>query len=168
MVVHKLLISLKILIESGNRQVVLIRDDPTSLIATGTFDYADLNAYLLVVLGLAQPEPEMVETYQSIARKASEGKRIPLGEVLSLANKAPIVTLPGSADLSSAIEFFAGGTHRILTTKEDSEEIIGIFSQWNLVNFLWENGSSFSVIDHLYPKVLRDLDIGTHQIIAIK
>lgn len=157
----------KILIEAGNRQVVLIRDDPSSHIATGTFDYGDLNAYLLVVLGLAQPEPEMVETYQTIARKASEGKRIPLGDVLSLAKKAPIVTLPETSDLSSAIEFFAGGTHRILITKENSEDIVGIFSQWNLVNFLWENGSSFSVIDHLYPKVLKDLDIGTHQIIAI-
>ncbi len=110
----------------------------------------------------------MVDVYTEIAKKASEGKPIPLPDVLSLAKKAPIATLPETADLASAVEFFAGGTHRILITKENSDEIIGIFSQWFLVNFLWDNGSSFSVVDHLYPKILKDLDIGTHQIIAIK
>ena len=85
-----------------------------------------------------------------------------------MAKKAPLVTLPESSDLSAAIEYFAGGTHRILITKEGTCNVIGVFSQWNLVNFLWENGSSFSVIDHLYPKILKDLDIGTREIVSIK
>lgn len=157
----------KILVDSGAPHVVLIRDDPSSLAATGTFDYGNLNAYLLVVLGLAQPEPEMADTYTEIARKAREGVKIPLGDVLSLAKKAPIVSLPQSAVLSEAIEFFAGGVHRILIVKEGTDEVIGLFSQWKLMNFLWENGSCFSVIDQLYPRLLNDLHIGTHQIIAI-
>jgi len=45
--------------------------------------------------------------------------------------------------------------------------VVGILSQWKLIKFLWENGSSFPVIDQLYPMILRDLNVGTHQIIAI-
>jgi len=156
------------LIDSGAPDVILIREDPKSLIAWGTFDYGDLNAYLLVVLGLAQPEPDIVGTYTEIASKAREGIQIPLRDIVSLAKKTPIVTLSEKADLSAAIEFFAGGVHRILIVQEGTNEVIGVFSQWKLVNFLWENGSCFSVIDHLYPKVLKDLDVGSHQIIAIK
>jgi hypothetical protein len=156
------------LIEAGAPHVVLIHDDAESLTASGTFDYGDLNAYLLVVLGLAHPDPDMVDTYTEVSRKAQEGIQIPLADIVSLAKKAPIVTLPETADLFAAIEFFASGVHRILIVKEGTNDVIGVFSQWKLVNFLWENGSCFSVIDHLYPKVLRDLDIGSHQIICIK
>lgn len=136
--------------------------------ACGTFDYGDLNAYLLVVLGLAHPDPDMVDTYTEIARKGREGIQIPLGDVISLAQKAPLVTLSENQDLSAAIEFFAGGVHRILIVKENTTDVVGVFSQFKLMKFLWENGSCFPVIEQLYPKILKDLDVGTHEAIAIK
>jgi Mg2+/Co2+ transporter CorC len=78
------------------------------------------------------------------------------------------VTLSESEDLSKAIEHFASGTHRILIIKDDSTEVVGILSQLKLVKFLWDNGTSFPAIDALYPKILRDLEVGTPQTIAIK
>lgn len=159
---------MKVLITSGSPRVVLIREDPKTSTACGTFDYGDLNAYLLVVLGLGSPDPEMIETYTEIARKGREGVEIPLGEVVSLAKKAPLVTLDESQSLSAALEFFAGGVHRIIVVKEGTQDVVGVLSQFKLLNFLWENGNCFPVIERLYPKILRDLQIGTHQIIAIK
>ncbi|OBT42930.1 hypothetical protein VE00_07306 [Pseudogymnoascus sp. WSF 3629] len=156
-----------ILITSGSPRVVLIREDAKSSTACGTFDYGDLNAYLLVVLGLGSPDPEMIETYTEIARKGREGVEIPLGDVVSLAKKAPLVTLEESQSLSAALEFFAGGVHRIIVVKEGTQDVVGVLSQFKLLNFLWENGNCFPVIERLYPKILRDLQIGTHQIIAI-
>ena len=85
-----------------------------------------------------------------------------------LAKKAPLVTLAENQDLSKAIEIFAGGVHRILVVKEGTDNVVGILSQWTVVKFLWDNGSSFPVIDQLYPMILRDLNVGTHQTIAIK
>lgn len=156
------------MITSGSPRVVLIRDDPSSSTACGTFDYGDLNAYLLVVLGLASPDPEMVETYTEIARKGRDGVEIPLGDVVSLAKKAPLVTLSENQNLAAALEFFAGGVHRIIVVKENTTDVVGVLSQFKLMNFLWENGNCFPVIERLYPKILRDLHIGTHQIVAIK
>lgn len=145
-----------------------MRGSPTDLSACDTFDYNDLNAYLLVVLGLANPSEDQVEAYTEIAKKARDGTKIPLKDISSLAKKAPLVTLSESQDLSKAIEIFAGGVHRILIVKEGTNHVIGILSQFTLVKFLWDNGSSFPIIDQLYPMILRDLNVGTHQTIAIK
>jgi Mg2+/Co2+ transporter CorC len=134
-----------------------------------TFDYSDLNAYLLVILGLASPSTEdQIQKYTSIAENARSGIKIPLSDIKSLTLKPPLVGLEETEDLSKAVESFASGIHRILVYKEGTTEVTGILSQWKLVKFLWDNGSCFPIIDQLYPTILRDLNIGSHQIIAIK
>lgn len=149
--------------------VILIRENATVTSACDTFDYSDLNAYLLVVLGLASPSTEeQIQKYTSIAEDARNGAKIPLSDIKSLTLKPQLVGLEETQDLSKAVEIFASGVHRILVYKENTTEVVGILSQWKLVKFLWDNGSSFPIIDQLYPTILRDLNIGSHQIIAIK
>ena len=148
--------------------MILLHQTRTDTTACGTFDYSDLNAYLLVVVGLASPDKSQFTIYDAIAKKARENKPIPLSEIQSLTNKAPLVTLQESEDLSKAIERFGSGVHRILVCKTGTTEVIGILSQLKLVEFLWDNGSSFPPIDALYPMALKDLSIGTTQTIAIK
>ncbi|KAK2813090.1 cell separation during budding [Emmonsiellopsis sp. PD_5] len=156
-----------LLIDSG-APVLLVRETPEDTAAIGTFDYADLNAYLLLVVGLTQPDAEHIASMREIARKAREGTKIPLKDVKDLGLNVPLTTLPPSANLMRAVETFGGGVHRIIVTKENSKEVVGIFSQWRLVKFLWENGRSFPVIDQLYPRYLADLRIGSQAVISIK
>ncbi|KAH8819452.1 hypothetical protein F5884DRAFT_661239 [Xylogone sp. PMI_703] len=157
----------KILIESGPPNVIMIRETPSDTAACGTFDYNDLNNYLLIVVGLANPEEGQVEAYEKVARDARAGIPIPVRDVHTLAKKAPMVTLSQMEDLSRAVEIFGSGVHRILVCKEGTSDVVGILSQLRLVQFLWDNGSSFPAIDALYPLILRDLEIGTVQTIAI-
>jgi len=42
------------LIEAGPPNVILLREKPDDTTAVGTFDYSDLNAYLLAVVGLGR------------------------------------------------------------------------------------------------------------------
>lgn len=67
-----------------------------------------------------------------------------------------------------AVETFGRGVHRIVVVKDKTQEVVGILSQSKLVRFLWENGRSFPVIDQLYPQYLRDLKIGSNQVVAMK
>jgi len=157
----------KLLIDSGPPNVLLLREDRNTSVACGTFDYNDLNAYLLVVLGLANPEETQIDTFDELAKKAQGGTPVPLREVISLAKKEPLTTLSETEDLSKAVEIFGSGIHRILVCKDGTNEVVGILSQLKLVKFLWDNGTSFPAIDQLYPVILRDLDIGTHQTISI-
>ncbi|RLL95742.1 hypothetical protein CFD26_103683 [Aspergillus turcosus] len=152
----------------SNAPVLLIRETPQHKTAVGTFDYSDLNAYLLLAAGLTQPNEELRESYEELARKAREGHKIPLKDVKELSRNEPLTTLSASANLMTAVETFGGGVHRVIVVDERNDgEVVGIVSQFRLVKFLWENGRSFPVIDQLYPQYLRDLGIGSREVISI-
>ncbi|DAA75108.1 TPA_exp: Uncharacterized protein A8136_2206 [Trichophyton benhamiae CBS 112371] len=156
-----------LLIESSAHSL-LIRESPGSSTAAGTFGYADLNAYLLLVVGLIQPShEEQAASLRELARRAREGEKIPLKDVKGLGMQEPLTTMPQSTNLMTAVETFGGGVHRIIVVKEGTTEVIGVFTQWKLVKFLWENGRSFPVIEQLYPQHLRELRLGSHCVVSI-
>ncbi|CAL5867434.1 uncharacterized protein PFLUO_LOCUS1653 [Penicillium psychrofluorescens] len=156
------------LIDSG-APVLLIRETPQDTSAVGTFDYADLNSYLLLAAGLTVPDEVHRSSYEELANKAREGVKIPLTDVKCLGmEKEPLVTLPASANVLKAVETFGGGVHRVVVTKESNDnEVVGIFSQFRLVKFLWENGRSFPILEQLYPQALWDLRLGSQDVISI-
>lgn len=147
--------------------VVLVREDPSTHIAVSTFDYTDLNAYLLVVVGLAKPEEDQVELFNSILAKAQEGGQIPLRDVFPLFRKETLITLPGDEKLAQAIQILGSGIHRLLVTTT-SGEVVGIASQLRIVEFFWNEGVNFPSIDRLYPALLRDLGVGAKEIVSVK
>ncbi|KAL8828553.1 MAG: hypothetical protein Q9191_002523 [Dirinaria sp. TL-2023a] len=155
-----------LLIESSS-SVLLVRSDPTQKAAVATFDYRDLTQYLLFATGQLHPDEEHRSFFQSLAKKAQQGQTIPIRDAKSLGNKEPFVTLPHTADLTKAIEIFGGGSHRIVVVKEGSDDVVGVLSQLTLLTFLWDNGRSFPTIDQLYPQTLKDLGIGSQQLISI-
>ncbi|KAG8529210.1 uncharacterized protein KY384_005845 [Bacidia gigantensis] len=93
--------------------------------------------------------------------------KIPLREAKSLGSQEAFVTLPHTAQLTSAVELFGGGVHRIVIVKEGSGEVVGILSQLRLVKFLWENGGSFPVLERLYGQEISQLGIGSQNLISI-
>jgi hypothetical protein len=88
--------------------------------------------------------------------------------VKDLGKKNLYTILPGSAGLPQAVEILGSGVHRIAVVKEGTDEVIGVLSQLRLVKFFWENGRNFPAIDQLYPQQLKDLKVGSSQVIAIK
>lgn len=152
----------------NDASVLLVRESVDDKCPVGTFGYNDLNAYLLLVVGLATPTESQLTSFQEVAQKAREGSKIPLKDIRDLVPREPLTTLPQSANLMTAVETFGGGVHRIVVLKENSNEAIGIVSQSRLVKFLWENGRSFPIIDQLYPQHLRELRLGSQQPISIK
>jgi hypothetical protein len=158
---------MQLLTESG-APVLLVRANKTEKSAVATFDYRDLTQYLLFATGQLYPDEEHLVIFQNLAKKAQVGQKIPLRDAKSLGNKEPFVTLPHSADLTSAVETFGGGVHRIIVLKEGTNHAVGILSQLTLVKFLWENGRSFPILDQLYPREVNELGVGTQQPISIK
>ncbi len=146
---------------------MLIRETAASKSAISTFDTSDLNAYLLVVVGLAKPDEEHVAQYDEIAKKAQSQTPILLREIQTLSKKEELVVLPADSTLDRAIEAFGSGIHRLLVTNP-AGEVTGVLNQLRLLEFFWNEAVNFPVIDRLYGSLLRDLQIGTQQIIAIK
>lgn len=156
------------LITTGAPNVILIRADARSRAAIGTFDYTDLNAYLLLVVGLAKPDEEHISSFDELAKKAREGKIIPLRDIKDIGRKEEFLTLPHTANLTLAVAAFASGIHRIIVTREGTMDVIGVLTQLRLVRFFWENGRNFPAIDTLCPSTLKDLHIGSHTVTSIK
>lgn len=148
--------------------MLLIRESPEHTTAVATFDYNDLNTYLLLAAGLTMPDEELLPAYDELARKARENIPIPMRDVKELGRKEPLTTLPASASVTTAVEVFGGGVHRVIVIDSQRGQVLGIFSQFRLVKFLWENGRCFPVLEQLYPQSLRDLRLGSHAVISIK
>ncbi|KAI4665080.1 cell separation during budding [Alternaria viburni] len=157
-----------ILVKHGAPNVVLLREDANTRHATGTFDYSDLNAYLLLVVGLAHPEEGDIASFDELAQKGREGKPIPLKDVKEVGGrKEPLITLDETTDLSKAIEVFGSGVHRVLVAEEGTSNVKGILTQLRLVQFFWENRSSFPGVNQLYPQLIKDLNLGSKTVLAI-
>ncbi|KAF1843929.1 uncharacterized protein K460DRAFT_290233 [Cucurbitaria berberidis CBS 394.84] len=157
-----------LLVKHGAPNVILLREDANTRHATGTFDYSDLNAYLLLVVGLAHPDQEDTASFDELARKGREGKPIPLRDVKEVGNKKePLITLPDTADLKKAIEVFGSGVHRVLVAEDGTTNVIGVLTQLRLVKFFWENQQSFPAVNQLYPQLIKDLSLGSNNVLAI-
>ncbi|KAJ4387748.1 cell separation during budding [Gnomoniopsis smithogilvyi] len=144
---------------------VMIKDGPLKQ-PVSFFDYNDLNAYLVAVVGLAKPDEEHVQLYDSIAKRAQEREAIPMRDIQPICRHEQLVSLPPDEFLPGAIEVFGSGVHRILVTTQEGETI-GVVSQLKLLEFFWNEGVNFPIIDRLYPALLKELQIGSQQIIAI-
>lgn len=145
---------------------VLVKDGALKQ-PVSSFDYNDLNAYLLAVVGLAKPNEEHVQLYEGIAKRAQEREAIPLRDIQPICRHDQLVMLSPDEFLPGAIEVFGSGIHRILVTTHEGETV-GVVSQLKVLEFFWNEGVNFPVIDRLYPSLLRELQIGSKEIVAIK
>ncbi|GIZ38303.1 hypothetical protein CKM354_000172300 [Cercospora kikuchii] len=154
----------KLLIRSGAPNVVLVRESTMTKTVIATFDYSDLNAYLLLVLGLSQPD----ELAAKIADRARRGDAIPLKDITShLGPREEPVFVTQTATLLQAMETLGAGHHRVIINKEGSSEAVGVLTQLRLVRFFWENHHNFAATENLYSMTLKELELGAKEVLAI-
>lgn len=147
--------------------VVLVRENANSKTAVATFDYNDLNSYLLIVIGRAKPDGHQFTQFKEIQAKAQQGDKIPLRAIQSLLGSESIIRLSSNSNLAQSIEIFGSGIHRILVT-DSTDEVIGIMSQLRVVDFFWNEGINFPSIERVYPAMLQNLNLGNQPAIHVK
>src|SRR5271170_6645542 len=141
-----------------NLTSILLRQSLSSTSVSGTFDYADLTAFLLMVLGVtdAKGHPSTISdtSFQDLVKKAREGSHdIPVKLVGDLGMKDPFITLPESESLTRVVEIMASGVHRIAVTRQNcNHDVIGVLSQRKILKFFWDNVRAFVDLESLYQK----------------
>ena len=154
----------KLLIRSGAPNVVLIRESRKTRMAIGTFGYDDLQAYLLLVLGMSQPD----ELAARLRERARGGETLALKEVNDhLGRRKEPTFLAHNASLAQAMEMLGSGLHRVVVCKEGTSEAVGILTQLRLVRFFWENHQNFATTESLYARTLKELELGAKVVVAI-
>lgn len=147
--------------------VVLVREGAHAAVPIFCFDYNDLNAYLLTVVGVSRPEGDQATLFHDIMTKAQGGAHIPLGEIQPLCSREAIVKMNSNVNLSQAIETLGSGIHRLLVT-DSAGNVIGIISQLRMVEFFWNEAVNFPTIDRLNPVTLQDLGIGVRPVLSVQ
>ncbi|KAF3931715.1 hypothetical protein ABW19_dt0205907 [Dactylella cylindrospora] len=136
----------------------------------GTFDYSDLTAFLLMVLGVWKGDPSDTDghTFQDITSKSRTGGDIPVKLVKDLGKKDPFITVAENEGLAKVVEILGSGVHRIAVVKEGTDSVIGVVSQLRVIDFFWSNAKSFPQFDQMLPFSLRELSFGSNRVISIK
>lgn len=156
------------ILESHQFTSLPVRVNPTDVSISDTFDYADLNAYLLLVLGRIEPVNRSEETLELVA-KARSGKPVPVKFASQLGIKNPFITLKSTGTISNAVDILGNGVHRIAITDVSNPQIVvGVLSQRRIIRFLWENGRLFKSLEPLFQSSLQELGIGSKKVISIQ
>ncbi|CAL9736862.1 protein Sds24p [Monosporozyma servazzii] len=119
-----------------------------------TFDYNDLNSYLLLVLNKIQVNN------QKVTEDCQNGKPVPVGEIVKLTPKNPFYKLSENDILTSAMRILGSGVHRVAICNPEMTFVKGILSQRRLVKYLWNNAKQFASLESLFNYSLQDLQIG--------
>lgn len=119
-----------------------------------TFDYNDLNSYLLLVLNKIQVNN------QKVTEDCQNGKPVPVGEIVKLTPKNPFYKLPENETLTTAMNILGSGVHRVAICNPEMTFVKGILSQRRLVKYLWNNAKQFTSLESLFNYSLQDLQIG--------
>ncbi|EDO17074.1 hypothetical protein Kpol_530p44 [Vanderwaltozyma polyspora DSM 70294] len=119
-----------------------------------TFDYNDLNSYLLLVLN------KITVNNREITQDCQNGKPVPVGEIIKLTPKNPFYKLPETENLSTVLGILGSGVHRVAITNTEMTKIKGILSQRRLIKYLWDNARSFPSLEPLFNSSLQELQIG--------
>ncbi|KAH7583195.1 Protein SDS23 [Nakaseomyces glabratus] len=119
-----------------------------------TFDYNDLNSYLLLVLN------KITINNKQVTQDCQNGKPVAVGDIVKLTPKNPFYKLPETENLSTVMGILGSGVHRVAITNPEMTQIRGILSQRRLIKYIWDNARSFGTLEPLLNSSLQDLKIG--------
>ncbi|PSK35316.1 hypothetical protein C7M61_004774 [Candidozyma pseudohaemuli] len=165
---------------------VLCTADSSDLSNCLSFDYLDLNTYLLMIMNKiaisdlcvddipdehgdphALTPAQKHEKLHQLVAKAKKGEEVPVDFIVRLHPKTPFVRLKDGESLFRAVEAFGNGVHRVAIV-DSANKITGILSQRRTIRFLWENARRFPSLEFLLNSSLQDLKIGSTAPITIQ
>lgn len=129
-----------------------------------TFDYNDLNAYMLLSLNKIKINKKDNESIQQlISKNAASGKPVKVGDIIKFVPKTPFLKFSETESLSKILQILGNGVHRVAIIDDNVKtetKIKGILSQRRLLKYLWDNASKFENFEELSKFQLKDLKIG--------
>lgn len=133
-----------------------------------TFDYADLNAYLLMVMCLTEPVNSDDETLAYVEKARAGGSGVPVKFAAHLGAKNELHVLKSNSTIIEAVEILGRGVHRVaIADAQDANVTVGVLSQRRLIRFIWENGRQFKSLEPFFQMKLTDLGIGPKDVVSI-
>lgn len=149
-----------------------------------SFDYSDLNTYLLLIMnkinlnslcidqitgddGQELTVQQKQDKIGALVHKAKKGEEVPVDFIIKLHPKIPFLKFKEGDTLLKAVEAFGNGVHRVAIV-DSHNKITGVLSQRRAIKFLWENARRFPSLEFLLNSTLLELKIGSARPITIQ
>ncbi|EGV66491.1 hypothetical protein CANTEDRAFT_112206 [Yamadazyma tenuis ATCC 10573] len=156
---------------------VITSPDPRDLTNCLTFDYSDLNTYILMIMnkiryqdltvgGAGSDTDITAEVFDSYVEKGKKGEEVPVTFIIALHPKNPFVKINENDSLVSVMEILGNGVHRVALVNNIGH-IVGILSQRRLIRFIWDNARRFSNLEYYFNQSIEDLKIGSSNPLTI-
>ncbi|KAH7344418.1 hypothetical protein B0J17DRAFT_712100 [Rhizoctonia solani] len=134
-------------------------------VCTGLFDFSDANAYmhLAVTANSLTPEDLQNDRISQIVSSARLRKEVPVELACNLSEKNPLVMLRNDTSLTTLLEIFSRGTHRVLVEGPE-QQVKGIITDSALVKYFASNHNKITtspVITQVICTSLLDLGVIT-------
>ncbi|KAG8691904.1 cell separation during budding [Ceratobasidium sp. 423] len=133
-------------------------------VCTGLFDFSDANAYmhLAVTANSLTPEDLQNDRISQIVSSARLRKEVPVELACNLSEKNPLVMLRNDTSLTTLLEIFSRGTHRVLVEGPE-QQVKGIITDSALVKYLASNHDKITspIISRVVSTSLLDLGVIT-------
>lgn len=168
-----------------NLTSIPVEEYPHDLNCT-TFDYEDLNTYLLLVLHkihfdltkiqfnphfkLPLPAEQLLDNIVNQSSSSAPQPSTPVKFLSQLTSKNPFIKLnEQTTTLDKVVEILGSGVHRIAIVNKEQTRITGILSQRRLIRYMWHNARKFpGQWQKLIHTPLAQLNIGsTTNIISV-
>lgn len=151
-----------------------------------SFDYSDLNTYLLLIMnkinfnslcidqiagddGSELSLQEKQDKLVALVHKAKKGEEVPVDFIIKLHPKNPFLKFKESDNLLKAVDAFGNGVHRVaIVDNHNHNKITGVLSQRRAIKFLWENARRFPSLEFLLSSTLLELKIGSTRPLTIQ
>ncbi|KAG9296105.1 hypothetical protein G9A89_011958 [Geosiphon pyriformis] len=140
----------------------------------GMFDWADVMSYLLIVLKKKnnweqqqKSEEELTSEFKDLIRLAIQCEPVPVKLASDLSNKNPFYSVMPETSLLHVVELFGSGSHRVAVLDANGN-LKGLLTQSHVVQYLYNNVTHFPKIEELFPKTVRDLNIGQGTVITAR
>lgn len=146
--------------------VSITKDDSSNLLNCLTFDYSDLNTYILMIMNkinikdLNVDDQDLIDVFDEYVEKGKKGEAVPVDFIIRLHPKNPFIKINEDDHLVTVMEILGNGVHRVALT-DNSGKIVGVLSQRRLVKFIWENARRFSNLEYYFNQSIEDLKIGS-------
>ncbi|CAE6389609.1 unnamed protein product [Rhizoctonia solani] len=134
-------------------------------VCTGLFDFSDANAYmhLAVTANSLTPEDLQNDRISQIVSSARLRKEVPVELACNLSEKNPLIMLRDDTSLTTLLEIFSRGTHRVLVEGPE-QQVKGIITDSALVKYFASNHDTITnspVITQIISTPLLELGVIT-------
>lgn len=144
---------------------VMSKSAGAQAVCTGLFDFGDANAYmhLAVTANNLTAEDMQNDRIVQIVSSARLRKEVPVELACNLSEKNPLVMLRNDASLTTLLEIFSRGTHRVIVEGPE-QELKGIITDSALVKYFASKHDTITtspVISQALASSLIDLGVIT-------